>query len=93
MFGKRGLNLCEKGRGRDESPIEETHEVKSIGEQETFERGTGDPNFLAGRLKALCRDVMGRVTAEGFAHFRRVVLTVRFVDIETKSRGHTLPVL
>ncbi len=34
---------------------------------------------------------MGRLAAEGFTHFRRVVLTVRFADFETKSRGHTLP--
>jgi DNA polymerase IV (DinB-like DNA polymerase) len=36
---------------------------------------------------------MRRVTAEGFTHFRRVVLTVRFADFETHSRCHTLPSL
>ena len=92
MFGKRGMDLYEKIRGRDESPIEETHEVKSIGEQETFEQDTGDSSFLVQRLRALCQDVMRRVTTEGFTHFHRVVLTVRFADFETKSRSHTLPV-
>jgi DNA polymerase IV (DinB-like DNA polymerase) len=92
MFGKRGVDLYEKVRGKDESPIEETHEVKSIGEQETFEQNSRDPNFLAERLKVLCRDVVGRVTVEGFTHFHRVVVTVRFEDLETKSRSHTLPV-
>lgn len=89
MFGKRGVDLYEKVHGRDDSPLEETQEVKSIGEQETFERNTGDSPFLVERLRALCRDVMRRVTAEGFTHYGRVVLTVRFADFETKSRSHT----
>jgi DNA polymerase IV (DinB-like DNA polymerase) len=91
MFGKRGWDLYEKIHGRDESPVEETHEVKSIGEQETFERDTRDSHVLVERLRAICQDVMRRLTAEGFTHFRTVVLTVRFADFETKSRSHTLP--
>ena len=91
MFGKRGADLYEKVRGRDESPIEEIYEPKSIGEQETFEQDTRNGQLLAARLRALCRDVLERLTAEGFTHFRTVVLTVRFADFETKSRSHTLP--
>lgn len=91
MFGKRGLDFYEKIHGRDETPIEENYETKSIGEQETFEQDTRDSQFLVGRLKALCQDVMNRVAAEGFTHFHRVVLTVRFADFETHSRSHTLP--
>lgn len=91
MFGKRGSDLYEKIRGRDESPVEETYEAKSIGEQETFEQDTQDSRFLTERLTSLCQDVMGRLAAEGFAHFRTVVLTVRFADFETKSRSDTLP--
>ena len=90
MFGKRGLDFYEKIHGRDETPLEENYEVKSIGEQETFEQDTGDSQFLSERLKVLCRDVMHRVTSEGFTHFRRIVLTVRFADFETHSRSHTL---
>ena len=91
MFGKRGLDLYQKIRGRDESPIEETYEAKSIGEQETFEQDTRDESVLVERLRAICQDVIDRLAAEGFTHFRTVVLTVRFADFETKSRSHTLP--
>ena len=91
LFGKRGVDLYEKIRGRDDSPIEETYEVKSIGEQETFEQDTRDVQFLFERLRAICQGVNGRLAAEGFTHFRTVVLTVRFADFETKSRSHTLP--
>ncbi|MDH4153805.1 MAG: DNA polymerase IV [Nitrospira sp.] len=90
MFGKRGLDFHDKMHGRDETPVEENYETKSIGEQETFEQDTGDSQFLVGRLQALCQDVMHRVAAEGFTHFHRAVLTVRFADFETHSRSHTL---
>lgn len=90
-FGKRGSDFHDKIHGRDESPVEETCETKSIGEQETFEQDTRDSPFLVERLKALCQDVMRRLAAEGFTHFHRLVITVRFADFETHSRSHTLP--
>ncbi len=90
-FGKRGLDFYEKIHGRDETPIVNNYEAKSIGEQETFEQDTRDAQFLVERLRTICQDVMGRLVAERFTHFRTVVLTVRFADFETKSRSHTLP--
>ena len=78
VFGKGGADFYEKIRGRDETPVEENYEIKSIGEQETFEHDTRDSPFLIERVKAICKDVMRRISAEGFTHFRRVVLMVRF---------------
>jgi DNA polymerase IV (DinB-like DNA polymerase) len=90
LLGKRGIDLYEKARGLDESPIEEFSEPKSIGEQETFDRDTLDPTVLGDRLKAMCQDVAARLAEEGAVRFRTVVLTVRFADFETVSRSHTL---
>lgn len=90
LFGKRGLAFYEEARGRDDSPVSEEHEVRSIGEQETFDRDTRDPLWLGERLTALCGHVMDRLREEGFASFRTVVLTVRFADFETVSRARTL---
>ncbi len=90
MFGKRGIDLYEKARGVDDSPIEEFSESKSIGEQETFERDTLDPKILGDRLKMMCQDVATRLAEEGHVRFRTVVLTVRFADFETVTRSHTL---
>ncbi|MBI4400264.1 MAG: DNA polymerase IV [Nitrospirae bacterium] len=90
MLGKRGLDLYEKIRGRDESPVQEAYEVKSIGEQETFAQDTRDPNFMCERLTAMCEHIFRRLSTEGFTHFRTIVLTVRFADFETTSRSHTL---
>jgi len=90
LLGKRGVDLYEKIRARDDSPIEEYSEPKSIGEQETFESDTLDSQTLLNRLDGLARGVINRLHREGFHSFRTVVLTVRFADFVTKSRTHTL---
>ncbi|HET8760359.1 MAG TPA: DNA polymerase IV [Nitrospiria bacterium] len=90
-FGKWGRALHERVRGRDEDPVQESDEVKSIGEEETFLRDTLDARMLMEHLKAMARDVVARLTEAGYASFRTVVIKVRFADFETKSRSHTLP--
>lgn len=90
LLGKRGADLYEKARARDDSPVQEYSEPKSIGEQETFESDTLDSHRLLHHLDGLVRGVMDRLHHEGFHSFRTVVLTVRFADFTTKSRAHTL---
>lgn len=90
-FGKRGLDFYDEVRGRDESPIQEHYEPKSIGEEETFDQDTRDFQVIGDCLKVMCGDVIRRLTEEGFTHFRTVVVKVRFADFETKTRAHTLP--
>ena len=91
-LGKRGVDLYEKIRARDDSPVTEYSEPQSIGEQETLEFDTMDSQRLITLLDALVHGVSGRLHHEGFQAFRTVVLTVRFADFETKSRAHTLAV-
>lgn len=90
LLGKRGLDLYQKVRARDDSPVEEYSELKSIGEQETFESDTLDSRTILAQLDGLVRGVIDRLHHEGFRSFRTVVLTVRFADFVTKSRAHTL---
>ena len=90
MFGKRGLGFYDEVRGRDESPLQEHYEPKSIGEEETFDQDTRDAMLIGERLKALCQEVMKRFAREGFETFRTVVVKVRFADFETHQRAHTL---
>jgi DNA polymerase IV (DinB-like DNA polymerase) len=90
LFGKWGVELYEKVRGRDESPIQEAYEVKSVGEQETFAEDTRDSNVIVDHLRRMCEDVARRLLGSGFQTFRTVVVTGRFADFETKSRSHTL---
>ncbi len=91
LLGKRGVDLYEKARGRDDSPVEEYSEPKSIGEQETFESDTLASHTLLTQLDGLAQGVIERLHHEGVQAFRTVVLTVRFADFETKSRARTLP--
>lgn len=89
-LGKRGAELYEKVRGRNETPVVEEYEVKSIGEQTTFPEDTNDPDFIAEQLRGLCRDVFARFRESGFGGFRTVAFTVRFADFETKTRCHSV---
>lgn len=90
MMGKWGLDLYDKIRGIDESPVSEDHELKFIGEQETFGKDTSDNGFILERLKELCEGVMDRFKASEFTNFRTVTITVRFGDFQTVSRAKTL---
>jgi len=89
QFGKWGWEMYDRIRGRDDSPIQEGYEPKSVGEQETFLKDTRDPDFLRERITLMSQSVARRLPEEGFRTFRTVVLTVRFADFETKTRSHT----
>ncbi len=89
-FGKWGLDLYEKVRGRGTATLARFGEPKSIGEQETFARDTLVLDFVFERLWDMCRRVWKRLFEEGFAGFRTVVVTVRFADFQTQTRSHTL---
>ncbi len=90
-FGKWGLALYEKVRGRGSAELVEEYEAKSLGEQETFARDTLDLNFIFARLWLMCQEVYQRLQREGFQSFRTVVVMVRFADFDTHTRAHTLP--
>ena len=90
QFGKWGSDLYKKARGEDDSPVEESDEIKSVGEQETFETDTLELSFVCERLNELCSGVFRSFQRDGFKTFRTVVVTVRFADFETKSRAHTI---
>lgn len=91
-FGVWGHSLYRKFRGLDDAPVcTAADDAKSVGEQETFRTDTLNGEFLSGRLRKLAETVHRRFAADGFASYRTVVLTVRFVGFETKQRSHTLP--
>ncbi len=89
QFGKGGKDLYEKAYGKDEDPLREEYESKSIGEQETFQQDTSDAGFLLDRLTILCGEVYRRFSKENARGFRTIVITVRFHDFETLTRSFT----
>lgn len=90
-LGKWGMDLYHKIRGRDDSPLVEEYEVKSVGEQETFSQDTLEFKIIFARLNDLCADVFRRFQEDGFKKFKTVVITVRFSGFETKTKSHTFP--
>lgn len=91
MLGEWGLELYEKVRGRDNSPIVEEYEAKSIGEQKTFEEDTNNSGVIVADLSEMAENIIKSFCDSGFKTFKKIVLTVRFADFKTCTRSHTLP--
>ena len=89
LFGKWGDGLWRHARGESDDPVSNEGELKSVGEQETFERDTLAAAFVLERMRALTETVLQRFGQEGFTAFRTVVITVRFADFATVTRSHT----
>lgn len=90
MIGKWGLEIYEKVRGIDDSPIIQEYETKSIGEQETFLKDTLEANFIFERLDAMAKNILRRLRKDSFKNFKTIFIIVRFFDFETKTKSHTL---
>ncbi len=90
ILGRWGSDLLEMARGLDDSPVEESTEVKSVSEQETFLDDTLEVGFIISRLKEMAEHVFARLEGEEFQGFRTAVLVIRFADFETKTKSLTL---
>ncbi len=89
LFGKFGLELYDKARGIDKSPIITEYKPKSIGAQLTFEKDTRKLSFIYDEAQKLCEDVYHRFKEENFNSFKTIVGIVRFKDFETKTKSFT----
>ncbi len=83
MLGKWGIDIYYKARGIDNSIIETSHEVKSIGEQNTFQEDTFDAVLIASELEKYCKSVFRKFLESGFSHFKTIAITIRFSDFQT----------
>lgn len=90
LLGKLGIDLYYKARGINDSLIVEDREVKSIGEQATFQRNTSNAVHIGSIFENLCENVFKRFEESGFKGFRTVSVTARFSDFETKTSAKTL---
>ncbi|MFA5877987.1 MAG: DNA polymerase IV [Candidatus Staskawiczbacteria bacterium] len=84
-LGKCGEDIYYKSRGVDDSLIVQDREVKSIGEQITFEQDTLQALFLIGEFEKIRRNVFKRFRESGFDCFKTITIVVRFADFETKT--------
>jgi DNA polymerase-4 len=93
-FGKWGLALAGKSRGRDaggwyDAEVGAGEPPKSISHEHTFDRDTADETLLESTLAQLCV-MVGRRLREHELYARTVQLKLRYKDFTTLTRAHTL---
>ena len=85
MLGKSGESIYYKSRGIDEDPIIEEREVKSIGEQVTFDANSLEAIYICEEFNKLSDSVFKKFVESGFRAFKNMTVTIRFSDFETKT--------
>lgn len=85
MLGKHGGEIYYKARGVDDEPIIEDREVKSIGEQVTFQENSFDLLYITEEFEKILANVFQRFLNSGFSKFKTITIVVRFADFETKT--------
>ena len=89
-FGRWGLRLWERARGRDDRPVVPEREPKSLSRETTFPRDVYDDRALERVLARLVREVVEDLRGEE-RRARTVQIKVRFADFTTITRQRTLP--
>jgi DNA polymerase-4 len=92
IFGKSGDLLHEMGQGRDAgrvSTYQEEPDTKSMGHSHTLARDVSDIDEVKRHLLRLSEMVGRRLRADGYAG-RTVHFSLRFADMETRSRQKTV---
>ncbi|MBI2552736.1 DNA polymerase IV [Candidatus Uhrbacteria bacterium] len=85
----RSDELFDRAHGRDDSPVVEEYEAKSVGHETTFAADTRDQALLTRTLMELCDEVMDEARKES-VQFRTITMRVRFENFETHTAAYTL---
>jgi DNA polymerase-4 len=88
-LGQAGDHLWRLANGLDPRPVETSDEVKSVGNEHTFDSDVDDLGMMLDVLMALSEHVSARLREEGFRG-RTVTLKVRLADFSTFTRATTL---
>jgi DNA polymerase-4 len=88
-FGKTGLFLYERARGRDSRQVEPDTLSKQYSREETFDKDTKDKGFLKEKLREIADDIFQGLRREERMG-RTVVLKVKYHDFELITRSKTL---
>lgn len=88
-FGKWGYGMYAMSQGRDERPVAQSGEIKSLSRNHTFDTDSADPGILIPYLKTLCEKVANDASSKNVA-FRTITLTVRDYSFKTVQKSKTL---
>ncbi len=89
-LGSHGHDLQRLARGEDERPVlAESADAKSLGQEHTYDRDTGDPGRLRATLLQLSDGVAARLRSHGL-RARTVTLKYRDEAFRTTTHARTL---
>ena len=89
IFGKNGAHFWYLANGIDERTVETQTEVKSVGNETTFEKDTLDTERIKASLMELCEKVSNRLRDSGLKG-RTITLKIRLQGFSTYTRAVTL---
>jgi len=85
LLGKTGAYLAHAARGEDASPIQVSHELKSVSQETTFYEDTAERGELEATFSWLAEKVARRLRLKGIGgHVVRI--KVRYADFSTYTR-------
>jgi len=88
-FGRSGAHFWELANGIDGRRVDTSYEAKSVSNETTFEKDTGDRSQIDRALMALAERVSDRLREEGVKG-KTVTLKIRFEGFITFTRAVTL---
>ncbi len=88
-FGNYGHELIQRARGIDTSLVSPTREMKSISQETTFEKDTGEKRVLEATLRHLAQTVGRRLRADDLTG-KTVKIKLRWPDFTTITRQVSL---
>jgi DNA polymerase-4 len=89
-LGKNGIALWNRANGRDESPIIPFHERKSISNERTFGKDTGDVKQMREMVRAMGENLAYQLRT-GDKLTSCIAVKIRYSDFNTVSRQLKIP--
>jgi len=90
-FGSFGHEMHLMSKGIDESEVEESYEIKSIGRQVTFQKDTKDKKIIFDTIDSLAKETHAELKEEKL-FYKTVTLTVRFEDFDTHTSAKSIKI-
>lgn len=84
-FGPHGPELASRALGRDDSPVDDSQDPRSISSERTFSRDVDDEGVLRTELRRMAEELGERAREDGWAGWT-VRLKLRWPDFRTQTR-------
>jgi DNA polymerase-4 len=89
-FGKKGLEIFNYAKGKDDRPVENKYRRKSMGEENTFPKDTCDIQILQCTILNHCNILVERLDKSKLL-IKTVTVKIKYEDFSIVTRSATLP--